>query len=187
MRACTDPRFAAACGQILAVRADAYQASGGHAAIADRIHDAVALTRSIRTSGFTTDLFDATDTFRCRMYQSAAQVWHGFAKNAHEGLGSRQLIGPATVLLLGGQVAPHLLLVIASTPFATGLALLGTLAAYLPRVVGVFRFRQSVLGAVLHPVGMLGLVAIQWFALVRSVRRQPATWKGRSYSGAAAS
>jgi hypothetical protein len=182
MRACTDPRFAAACGQILAVRADAYEAAGGHAAIHDRIHDAVALTRSVRAHGFKTDLFDATDTFRCRMYHSAEAVWNGFAKNAHEGLGSRQLIGPATVLLIGGQVLPPVLLALVSTPAALGFALIGTLAVFLPRVVAVSRFQQSALGALLHPVGVLGLVSIQWFALVRSIRRRPATWKGRSYS-----
>ena len=71
MRANTDPRFAAACGQILAVRREAYDRAGGHAAIADRIHDAVALTRKFRAHGLATDLFDATDTFHCRMYQRA--------------------------------------------------------------------------------------------------------------------
>ena len=110
-RTSTDPRFAAACGQILAVRRDAYERAGGHAAIADRIHDAVALTRIFRAHGFATDLFDATDTFHCRMYQRAAEVWNGFAKNAHEGLGSPRLIVPATLLLLGGQVLPLVLLV----------------------------------------------------------------------------
>jgi len=83
MRASTDPRFAAACGQILAVRREAYGRTGGHSAIANRIHDAVALTRSFRAHGLSTDLFDATDTFHCRMYQRASEVWHGFAKNAH--------------------------------------------------------------------------------------------------------
>lgn len=175
MRAGTDPRFAAACGQILAVRRDAYESTGGHAAVADRIHDAVALTRSFRAQGRATDLFDATDTFHCRMYRSAPEVWHGFAKNAHEGLGSPRLIVPATLLLLGGQVLPPLLLGFAPSP----LALIATAAAFLPRLIAVVRFRQSLLGALLHPIGIAALVAIQWSAFLR---RRPAVWKGRSYS-----
>ena len=178
MRKSTDPRFAAACGQILAVRRDAYEQAGGHAPIADRIHDAVALTRSFRAHGFTTDLFNASDTFHCRMYQRAADVWHGFAKNAHEGLGSPALIVPSTLLLLGGQVLPLCLLVVAPSP----LALIGTLGAFLPRFIAVARFRQSLLSAVLHPLGISVLVAIQWLAFFRSLRRRPAVWKGRSYS-----
>lgn len=178
MRSGTDPRFAAACGQILAVRRDAYERAGGHAAIADRLHDGVALARSFRTHGLATDLFDATDTFHCRMYQRAAEVWHGFAKNAHEGLGSPRLIIPSTLLLLGGQVLPFILLASSPSP----LALIGTAAAFLPRLIAVARFRQSLFGALLHPLGICALVAIQWFAFIRSLRQRPAVWKGRSYS-----
>ncbi len=178
MRKSTDPRFAAACGQILAVRREAYQSTGGHSAIANRIHDAVALTRNFRAHGLTTDLFDATDTFRCRMYQRAADVWHGFAKNAHEGLGTPRLIVPATVLLFGGQVLPFILLAVAPS----SLAIIAAAAAYLPRLVAVARFHQSLIGALLHPIGVCALIAIQWFAFFRSLRKRPAVWKGRAYA-----
>ncbi|MDQ3622899.1 MAG: glycosyltransferase [Verrucomicrobiota bacterium] len=184
MRASTDPRFAAACGQILAVEREAYQCAGGHAAIAHCIHDAVALTRAFREHGLATDLFDATDTFHCRMYQRASEVWNGFAKNAHEGLGSPKLIVPATLLLLGGQVLPLILLAFAQSPLALAFATIGTAAAFLPRLIAVARFRQSLPGALLHPLGISLLVAIQWFAFFRSLRQRPAVWKGRSYSPA---
>ena len=182
MRNSTDPRFAAACGQILAVRREAYARTGGHAIIANRIHDAVALTRTFRAHGLATDLFDATDTFHCRMYQRAADVWHGFAKNAHEGLATPLLIIPATLLLLGGQVLPICLLIFKPSP----LAFLATVAAFLPRLVGVVRFRQSLVGALLHPLGICALVAIQWFAFLRSLLNRPSVWKGRAYSTAPA-
>jgi hypothetical protein len=178
MRAGMNPRFAAACGQILAVRREAYERAGGHSAIAHRIHDAVALTRRMRATGCKTDLFDGTDTFHCRMYHRASEVWDGFAKNAHEGLGSAQLIFPATLVLFGGQVLPFLLLAFAPSP----LALIAATAAYLPRFIAVARFRQSLLGALLHPLGVGVLVAIQWFAFFRSLSHRPAIWKGRAYS-----
>ncbi len=184
MRAGTDPRFAAACGQILAVRRESYEQTGGHAAIADRIHDAVALTRIFRAHGLATDLFDATDSFHCRMYWRASEVWNGFAKNAHEGLGSPQIIVPATLLLLGGQVLPICLLPFTKSPLALALGTVGTIAAFAPRLIAVARFRQSILGALLHPFGICALVAIQWTSFFRSLRRRPAVWKGRSYSAA---
>jgi len=184
MRAGTDPRFAAACGQILAVRRESYEEAGGHAAIADRIHDAVALTRTFRAHGLTTDLFDATDSFHCRMYRRASEVWNGFAKNAHEGLGSPRIIIPATLLLVVGQVLPLGLLAFAESTSAIVLASVATGAAFLPRFIAVARFRQSLLSALLHPFGICALVAIQWSAFFRSIRRRPAVWKGRSYSAA---
>jgi hypothetical protein len=180
MRTSTDPRFAAACGQILAVRRADYDGAGGHVAIADRLHDAVALARTMREAGCKTDLFDATDCFHCRMYRSASQVWSGFTKNAHEGLGSPQLIGPATLLLLGGQALPLVLLAFAPSPFAV----IAVIAAFLPRLIAVPRFRQSLLGALLHPVGVCLFLVIQWVAFFRTLRRRPAVWKGRSYTTA---
>ncbi len=177
MRASPDPRFGAACGQIVATRRDAYESAGGHAAIASRMHDAVALARSFRSHGLTTDLFDATDTFHCRMYRCAAEVWHGFAKNAQEGLGSSRLIVPATLLLLSGQVLPLGLLAFAPSP----LALAGTVAIFLPRILAVVRLRQSLLSALLHPLGICTLLAIQWIAFLRCLHQGTVVWKGRAY------
>ena len=110
MRTSTDPRFAAACGQILAVRRDGLRARRAVTPRSPIASTTPSRSRArFRAHGFATDLFDATDTFHCRMYRSAAEVWHGFAKNAHEGLASPQLIVPATLLLLGGQVLPLVL------------------------------------------------------------------------------
>ena len=186
MRISRNPRFGSACGQIVAVRREAYEAVGGHAAVACRLHEAVALARRFRAFGFATDLFDATDTFHCRMYHSAREVWNGFAKNADEGLASPRLIFPATLLLLGGQVVPLWLLVTSSSPFVFVLAALGTLAAFIPRLIAVVRFRQSILGALFHPIAISTLLAIQWFAFFRSLVRRPAVWKGRFYYPATA-
>ena len=37
------------------------------------------------------------------------------------------------------------------------------------------------MGAILHPLGILILLAIQWFAFVRNALGRPSTWKGRPY------
>ena len=180
MQKSTDPRFGAACGQIMAVKRDVYDAAGGHLAIARNVHDGLALARRFRASGFQTGLFDATDTFHCRMYSTPASVWNGFAKNAHEGLGSPRLIFPASLILLGGQVLPLVLLALSSSPFALATAALGTVAGFLPRLIAILRFRQSLIGAFLHPLAICVLLAIQWSAFFRHVTRRPSTWKGRS-------
>jgi hypothetical protein len=190
MRSSTDPSYAAACGQILAADRASYEKAGGHRAISNRIHDAVALARSFRAQGFSTDLFDATDTFHCRMYRSASEVWNGFAKNAHEGLASPRLIGPATALLLIGQIVPFFL--IAALPFTDEggfvwmLSGIAAVAALVPRLLAAGRFSQSLLGASLHPVGIGMLLGIQWSAFFRARRGRAVVWKNRRYGMTAA-
>ncbi len=181
MRRTTAPAFAAACGQLVAVRRDIYTKVGGHAAVATFLHDGLMLARNFRAHGFMTDIFDASDSFKCRMYQSMKDVWDGFLKNAHEGLGSPQLIPWATLVLLGGQVLPFGLLVGTPVTLIRWLAIVAAFAALLPRFIGVVKFRESLLAAILHPLGVLGLLVIQWSSLLRLLARRPVRWKGRSY------
>jgi hypothetical protein len=185
MRRSLHPAYGAGCGQLFLARRSAYEASGGHEAIRASLHDGITLPRAFRAAGYPTDLCDLTPIASCRMYRAAGEVWRGLAKNATEGLASPGRILPATALLLGGQVLPPLLLAAGAwlpVPAAC-LALLAAVASYYPRFAGAGRFRQSWLGALLHPAGVLLLLAIQWHALIRSARRRPAAWKGRTYQG----
>jgi hypothetical protein len=183
MRASKHPGFGVACGQLVIVAREPYFAAGGHRAVADKIHDGMALARAMRRAGFHTDLADFTDVARCRMYRSWREVWCGFAKNAHEGLGSPRGIVPWTALLVGGQTAWLLLLpfVLVGMPplplmLAAGLSL-GT------RALLTVRFAQPVAGVLLHPLAVAQLVAIQWWALARRVRGRPVEWKRRTVGG----
>jgi hypothetical protein len=184
MRASRHPSYAAGCGQLFLTRRPSYEKAGGHASIPATLHDGIQLPRAFRSAGLKTDLCDATGVATCRMYHGAEGVWRGLAKNATEGLGSPRLIVPSTLLLLGGQVFPAVLLALAPwlSPAAVGLSAAAIICSYLPRLVGVALFRQSVLGAILHPVGVLLLVAIQWYALLRLMLGRPSGWKGRTYA-----
>ncbi|MFO0843458.1 MAG: glycosyltransferase family 2 protein [Gemmataceae bacterium] len=183
MRRSTHPSYAAGCGQLFLVRRDAYEAVGGHAGIRSTLHDGIRLPRLFRASGRRTDLCDATDLASCRMYRGAAETWRGLAKNATEGLAAPRVIVPMTVVLLGGQVLPFALLAGAAwlSPTAVTLAALAVLLAYTPRLLGVARFRQPLVGAILHPVGVALLVAIQWYAFCQRVVGAPTSWRGRTY------
>jgi glycosyltransferase involved in cell wall biosynthesis len=184
MRRCAKPAYGAGCGQLFIARADAYHAVGGHAAIRDSLHDGVKLPRAFRRAGFHTDLFDATDLATCRMYHNGSETLAGLTKNAHEGLASPAQIGPWTLLLFGGHVLPWLLLACAPWLSLTTVKLAAVAAglSLLPRILAALRFQQSWLGAFLHPLGVLIFLGIQWRALFRSFRRQPQSWKGRTYA-----
>jgi len=181
------PGMAAGCGQLFITRRDDYRRSGGHAAIKASLHDGIKLPRAYRRAGLRTDVFDATDIASCRMYTRSADVWRGLAKNATEGIGSPATIVPFTLLLGGGQIMPFVLAgggllaswhgwpqgAVAATAAAVALA-------YLPRLVAVARFRQSLSSAIVHPLGIAVLLAIQWVALVRRVLGFQTSWRGRS-------
>lgn len=184
MRRTTSPAYAAGCGQLMVVKRSAYDATGGHRAIAASLHDGIQLPRTFRRHGYRTDVFDAVPLASCRMYRNAREVWQGLAKNATEGLAAPPTLLPVTLVWTLGQLLPPGLVVAGAAgllpPAATGMAAAALALSYLPRLAMTRRFRQPWLGAALHPLGVLLLLAIQWYALVRSWTGRRPTWKGRS-------
>ena len=179
------PAFAAGCGQLMAVRRDADERAGGHAAIRSSRHDGLMLPRAFRRADCATDLFDATDLARCRMYQGGREVWQGFAKNAPEGMAKPLALPAWTLLLGGGHVLPFLVVIPAlaagSWPAVAASALAGA-CVYGTRIALALRFRHSWLGALLHPLGIALLLVLQWSALMAAVRGRPSVWRDRAYS-----
>lgn len=182
MRMFNYPALGAGCGQLFLATREGYDLVGGHESVRASFHDGVTLPRAFRRRGLMTDLCDATHIASCRMYHSAGQLWSGLAKNAGEGIGSLGGIVPWSVLLLGGGVAPFLFLACSASlavhqRWPVGVA---CTLALLPRLIAAQRFQQSWLGAVLHPLGISLLIAIQWYALVCRAIGRPIGWKGRT-------
>jgi hypothetical protein len=171
------PSLGAGCGQLFIARRRDYERVGGHAAIRSSLHDGLTLPRAFRRAGIMTGLFDASRFAQCRMYSNAAQVFEGLTKNATEGMAKPLALPIWTVLLVGGQVLPLLLLV--SLP--STLVAFAAAQGFGARLLLAWRFRQSIVSAFLHPLGILALLAIQWIALIRAARGRPATWRGRAY------
>ncbi len=229
MRKSTKPSFAAGCGQFMLVERAAYRASGGHGAIRETMHDGLLLPRVLRRAGYRTDIADITGLARVRMYDSAAKVWSGLAKNATEGIATAGKIVPLSAVLFLGQVLPPLLAVLAVVltallillrsdavsgfllahfssqtlsfmvmaahgslmfnisklrhlEFAGFFCFLVIVCVYLPRLLAVRRFEQPLRSALLHPVGVLLLLGVQWYALARKVFGRPVGWRQRTYS-----
>ena len=208
MRKGTQPSMAAGCGQFLMARATDYFQTGGHSNIRTTMHDGLRLPRLLREHGLRTDLADITNLATCRMYSNGHEVWSGLAKNATEGLANPTRIGPVSLFLVLGQVLPFLpflflmyealthvpavLSAIDHHTYIIGLSRTGWVIvpafcaaaalAWLPRVLGAIRFRQSWRGALLHPVGILVLLSIQWYALARKLRGGPVAWRDRVYA-----
>jgi hypothetical protein len=169
------PALGAGCGQIFIARRADYVRAGGHAAIRASLHDGITLPRAFRRAGIMTGLFDATGLARCRMYQDSAGVWEGLTKNATEGMAKPVALPIWTLLLAGGHVLPFLLL-------PGRLAWAACACAWGLRAMLAWRFKQSWLSVVLHPLGMAALLVLQWAALLRAASGVKATWRGRAYT-----
>jgi hypothetical protein len=76
---------------------------------------------------------------------------------------------------------PELLVWAESDLIALQVSAAASLAAVLPRLHAALRFRQSWRSALLHPLGVLALLAIQWYAILRAVIGRPVGWKGRAH------
>jgi hypothetical protein len=183
MRASNDASFSAGCGQLFfANRADYFQC-GGHAQIFGSRHDGIKLPKLFRSSGLSTDLFDATDIAACRMYRGYGQVVRGLLKNATEGIANKVLLIPFTILLGGAFVAPLVLLVLSlmgQWPLWLTIVLsLATLLSFVPRVMAAGRFRQAWLGVILHPLSVAWFLSLQWRAWIEGMLGRRVAWRGR--------
>ncbi len=184
MRSSMGVGLAAGCGQLFFVDKQAYMSIGGHSAIRNSRHDGIQLPRAFRRAGHRTDIFDATDIARCRMYTSTEEVCNGLLKNATEGIANARLIVPFTILLFGGSVLPGPSLVLgylaSAPPTALAILLVAFGISFVPRLIACKRFHQSYFGAVLHPFGVVCFVALQWVAIFRKRLGLTTKWRGRS-------
>jgi hypothetical protein len=78
----SDPNstVAAANGQYLLIRRDAYDAVGGHAAVAQAILEDVELAKRVKQAGYRLQ-FRLSDAVSTRMYRTFGQMWEGWTKN----------------------------------------------------------------------------------------------------------
>ena len=177
------PGLGVGCGQFLLVRADAYEASGGHAGFKDSMHDGIRLPRAVRAAGFASDLFDGTDLCGVRMYVGLRATWRGFAKNAFEGVGSVPALVVFTALHAVGHLLPWLVLALGlvsqSLPEPVAAMTIATIACgFIQRVILALCLRHSGWAALLHPFGVLGMTLIQWHSLWLA-RTGQRIWRGR--------
>lgn len=187
------PAFAAANGQFLLFRRDAYLACGGHAAVRANVLEDVGLARAVKAAGYRIALADGNGLVTCRMYGSARAVWAGFSKNLFAFFNrswlflSAALAGCLVLWVLPpfwalaallGLLAPP-----GSAPASTGVLLVALpLAQYvlavLTRLVLARRFGARPLDTLLHPLSVALLLAI-CLNSARLSHRGGVTWKGR--------
>ena len=170
-----DPNLpaAAANGQYLMIRRDAYDAIGGHGGVAGEILEDVALARRAKAAGFRLRFSSGKGIVGVRMYRTFRAMWEGWRKNLF--------------LLITVPWIPSLLLVagfwwhlLALVGFAL---LLGRHLAY----AAVLARNQFPMSRIFFYVPAILLYGGLLVASYRSHMRGRVEWKGREYAvGAAA-
>ena len=171
---------AAANGQYLLIRRDAYDAVGGHAAVATAILEDVELARKVKSAGYRLQ-FRLSDVVSTRMYRSFPQMWEGWTKNLvllfpnARGLALRR--GFEFVLILGSVVgvAVGLMDRDATAVMVNGALGFGLLVFFYQRI------RRAHFDWLSNVVAVLGLPLFT-VLLLRSYichKRGSVQWKGR--------
>ena len=83
--AVNDPasQAAAANGQFLMIRRDAYEVIGGHASVAGEVLEDVAIAKRAKAAGFPLWFGSGLGLIRVRMYRSFRAMWQGWKKNLY--------------------------------------------------------------------------------------------------------
>jgi glycosyltransferase involved in cell wall biosynthesis len=177
---------AAANGQYILVSREAYDALGGHAAVATSLLEDVALARAVKASGRKIFFRYGGDAVRTRMYRSFSQLREGWTKNLV--LLFRSPMRLAVLRMM------EFVLIVGSAAVAVVTALHGkwrpaVIAAIVAVVLYGFLLKRIRRAHFPWDANLLSLIGLPLFSylLVRSTityRKGTVYWKGRRYAGA---
>lgn len=176
---------AAANGQYLLISRQAYDAVGGHAAIATNLLEDVALARAVKQSGRKIRFRYGGDAVSTRMYRSFAQLREGWTKNLAL-LFSRPLRLAAIRL-------SEFSLIVAGAALALAAGIKGELYLALPAAIesilvyGLFfrRLRKAHASWSSNLLAIFGLPLFSYLLRRSQLSHEKGTvaWKGRVYGG----
>src|SRR5271170_7393351 len=174
---------AAANGQYILITREAYDAVGGHAAIAGNLLEDVALARAVKESGRKIFFRFGGDAVRTRMYRTFAQFREGWTKNLALLFSSPLRLAALRLMEFGlivgsGVVAGRLGSKSRLVPaIAVGLLCVTLYGFFLKRI------RSAHFSSVSNALALVGLPLFSYLLLRSKVahREGKVRWKGRDY------
>ncbi|WP_239112881.1 glycosyltransferase family 2 protein [Halomicronema sp. CCY15110] len=186
----TQSEQAFAAGPFMLFRRAAYDAIGGHQAVADNLVEDVALARLIKQRGHRLYYALGLDLFQVRMYQNWAGLWEGWTKNYYLGAGRNiysTLYSALSMLVV--FTAPWLGLGLALVLISNGGSLIGIATVllgmgaivrqYVYRRETAQRFRQPLRYFWLSWLSGLLVAAIAIGSIIKTETGWGWTWRGR--------
>jgi glycosyltransferase involved in cell wall biosynthesis len=179
-------KAAAANGQFLLISREAYDAVGGHAAIASEVLEDVALAQRVKHAGYRIWFASGKGIVRVRMYRTFPAMWEGWKKNLYRLMGG----DPASI---AAEIAIALVPMLVSAFVVAAVAaftrdwrvVLFTAATALAVWHGLYRreLRHNQYSGKLVWYGLPGklLYASVLWASWRAHQNGRLSWKGREY------
>ena len=169
---------AAANGQFLMIRRDAYDAIGGHAAIASEVLEDLALAKRAKAAGYRLWFGSGNGIVRVRMYRRFGEMWQGWKKNLYRLMGGT----PGAAFREMESTFPWIPIVVMAIGVKIPVALLLGVWLLIFRQMAYgseLRRNQYPLSFILYYVpAVLLYVSVLW-ASYRAYARGKVAWKGR--------
>ncbi len=154
-------------GQFLIIKRSAYEAAGGHFAIAGEVLDDLELARLLIAKGFKGGVADGSAVSSCRMYKSSEELINGYTKSLWKAFGSTTGTFVALLLLVLTGIIPYL-------SFGAPVVFI-----FLSRTLSAIKTRSNPAYALLHPVAILVLCYLIVLSVLRK-SRGTLQWRGRA-------
>ena len=171
-------------GQYLLIRRDAYDAIGGHAAVATSLVEDVALAVRLRRLGYPIGVVRGAGLVQVRMYRDRASVTEGFRKNSFGFLRLQPRRGVVVALATVGAAAPTPVL-IAAARGRSRLQMAVSLVALAMAMTAFGRWVRAcgadVRLGMLQPVAATASLVVVVQSTMAYLLRRPLAWKGRWY------
>jgi chlorobactene glucosyltransferase len=179
-----DSKTAMANGQFLLVRKDAYEETGGHRAIHDRVLEDVALAQRFRAAKKVLRVAWTPELVTTRMYRTPQDMYDGILKTVSGvRFSAARQVGFAFALVTFYWLPLTLLPVgvVTGSLVLTAVGALLYIALFGKHIAFNWAARGSGAYGLLFPVAVGFYLVLVLVALGRGIRGRPVRWKGRSY------
>lgn len=175
-------------GALNLVRRTAYEAAGGHAAIAMRIDDDLRLGRAIKLAGGRSDFAIAGDIASLTWYSSLPAMLRGLHKNAFAAIDFRMALCIGATLFIGAAFLAPFVLALAPTGWIDVAPiermLLGFAAAL--HILGAYESARSAglpgSSALFFPVGLVLFLFVLWRSALGAIITGRVVWRDTAYT-----
>jgi chlorobactene glucosyltransferase len=179
--------FAAACGQCLAVKREAYDAIGGHETVKNEIVEDVQLAKSLKRNGFRISMHLGMGKVHCRMYTSDEEIFQGFRKNFFVGFGRNVPFFLSSAMLHALVfVLPYIFLligVLSGDFYLASMATASLVVIHIQRLTVDIRNGWNPIYGLFHARGVLWFQRLGITVLTDYFKKRDVQWKGRSILG----
>jgi len=181
------PKPSLAIGQFLLFPRDEYWRIGGHKAVQSRILEDVWFGIEITRSGGRHLAIDLSSVVSCNMYRTLGSMWQGLARCIYS-VAAMSMFALVALMLVGYLffLAPflwvwHELFFVDATLVLRAVIVSQVAVLLAMRWLPDNRFRVPVISTLLHPLGLLFIIVICFYAIAQQLVGAGVCWKDRLY------